>query len=88
MQQSIEVRVEIFREGDLYVGICPELDVSSFGETIESAKQSLREAVSAFIEECEEMGTLAEVLEEAGFTQQDARWLPRQPVATELVGIG
>ena len=67
MNQDIVVRAEIFREGDLYVGVCPDLDVSSFGETIEEARRSLREALEAFIEECKAMGTLAEVLEEAGF---------------------
>jgi hypothetical protein len=34
------------------------------------------------------MGTLDEVLEEAGFTQEAGRWLPRQPVSAELVPIG
>jgi predicted RNase H-like HicB family nuclease len=80
--------VEIFREGDLYVGLCPDLEVSSFGETLEEAKHSLHEALEAFIEECEAMGTLGEVLKEAGFTQQDENWLPRQPVSAELVSVG
>jgi predicted RNase H-like HicB family nuclease len=88
MNQFIVVRAEIFREGDLYVGVCPDLDVSSFGETIEEARRSLREALEAFIEECKAMGTLAEVLEEAGFARQDGNWLPRQPVAAELVSVG
>ena len=88
MKQSIIVRVEIFREGDLYVGVCPDLDVSSFGETVAGAKESLREALEAFVEECEAMGTLTEVLEEAGFTREDGYWLPRQPVAAELVPVG
>jgi predicted RNase H-like HicB family nuclease len=69
--QRIEVRIEIFQEGDLYVGLCPALDVSSFGETPEAAKQSVQEALEAFFEECEAMGTLAEVLQEAGFIQKD-----------------
>ena len=88
MKQYIVARAEIFREGDLYVGVCPDLDVSSFGETIEEARQSLREALMAFIEECEAMGTLAEVLQEAGFARQDRSWLPRQPVSAELVSVG
>lgn len=88
MQQHIVIRAEIFREGDLYVGVCPDLDVSSFGETLEEAKQSLREALQAFIEECGAIGTLVEVLEEAGFVRQDGSWLPRQPVSAELVSIG
>ncbi|MDH7578568.1 MAG: type II toxin-antitoxin system HicB family antitoxin [Bacillota bacterium] len=88
MKQRVVVRVEIFREGDLYVGLCPDLEVSSFGETITEAKDSLREALEAFLEECEAMGTLEEVLEEAGYLRQDGTWLPRQPVSAELVALG
>ncbi len=88
MQQRLVARLEIFREGDLYVGLCRDLEVSSFGETIEEAKQSLIEALGAFLEECEAMGTLEEVLEEAGFVLQEGQWLPRQPVAAELVAFG
>lgn len=55
MLKNIQVKCEIFRENDLYVGICPELNVSSFGETIEEAKASLQEALMVFLEECEEM---------------------------------
>jgi predicted RNase H-like HicB family nuclease len=88
MKKDIILRIEIVREGDLFVGICPDLQISSFGETIEEARRSVREAVEAFIEECESMGTLDEVLEEAGFTQEAGRWQPRQPVSAELVPIG
>jgi len=35
----------IFKEEDLYVGLCPELNVSSFGDTTEEAVISLQEAV-------------------------------------------
>ena len=64
MKNGIVVRSEIFREDDLYVAICPDLDVSSYGETENEARISLREAVEAFLEECENMGTLEEVLDE------------------------
>jgi predicted RNase H-like HicB family nuclease len=87
MRQRIVVRAEIFREGDLYVGLCPDLDVSSFGETIEEARKSLREALEAFLEECERMDSLTAILEEAGFAHSDANWLPRQPIAAELVPV-
>ncbi len=81
------VRIETFQEGDQYVGICPDLDVSSFGDTVEGARQSVREAVAAFLEECEAMGTLEEVLEEAGFVRQGINWVPRQPISAELIAI-
>jgi len=70
MTKRVVFRAEFFREDDLYVGLAPELDVSSFGESLDEAKLSLKEAVEAFLEECEEMGTLDEVLQEAGFYWQ------------------
>jgi predicted RNase H-like HicB family nuclease len=86
--QRIVYRAEFFREGELYVALAPELNVSSFGETLDGAKRSIREAVEAFVEECERMGTLEEVMEEAGFAKKDDQWLPRQPVAAELLTVG
>jgi predicted RNase H-like HicB family nuclease len=40
----------IQREGEGYVALCPELDVASQGDTIESARENLREAVELFFE--------------------------------------
>ncbi len=85
--QQLNIKVEVFKEDDLYVALCPSLNVSSFGETIEEAKKSLIEAVEIFIEECSEMGTLEEVLEESGFTRKDQDWLPRQAVFEERVAL-
>jgi predicted RNase H-like HicB family nuclease len=38
------------REGDVYVALCPELDIASQGGTIEQATANLREAVALFLE--------------------------------------
>jgi predicted RNase H-like HicB family nuclease len=43
---NISVRIEIFKEGDVYVALSPELNASSFGETIEDAKKSFMETIS------------------------------------------
>ena len=64
MSASITYRVEVFKEGDQYVSLCPELNVSSFGDTEEEAEAALREAVQLFVEQCDEMGTFEEILEE------------------------
>ena len=40
----------IEREGDGYVSLCPELDIASQGETIEQARENLREALELFFE--------------------------------------
>lgn len=38
------------REGNLYVALCPELDVASQGSTVEEATANLKEAVELFLE--------------------------------------
>lgn len=40
----------IHREGDGFVSLCPELDIASQGDTVEEAKNNLREALELFFE--------------------------------------
>ncbi len=40
----------IEREGEGYVSLCPELDIASQGDTIEAARDNLREALELFFE--------------------------------------
>ena len=40
----------IEREEGGFVSLCPELDIASQGETIEEARQNLREALELFFE--------------------------------------
>jgi predicted RNase H-like HicB family nuclease len=40
----------IQREGDMYVSLCPELDIASQGISIEEARNNLREALELFFE--------------------------------------
>ena len=90
MKYDILVRIETFKEGNQYVSLCPELNVSSFGDTIEGSEKSLQEALNLFIEEIEEMGTLEEILEEAGFVRlpgTPVKWAPREPVKTEIIEL-
>ncbi len=84
---KISVRIEIFKEEDVYVALSPELNVSSFGETIEDTKKSVKEAIEAFIEECERMGTLEDILEESGFSKTNDSWESRKPVAEEALAF-
>ena len=83
----ITLEVKVFKEGDVYVAICPELNVSSFGDDIANAKKSLREALEAFLEECEIMGTLEEVLDEARFVKGKDIWVPEEPVIKEKMAL-
>jgi predicted RNase H-like HicB family nuclease len=38
------------KEGNLYVALCPELDIASQGATVEEATVNLKEAVELFLE--------------------------------------
>ena len=64
--REIRYRAEVFEEDGQYVAVSPELNVSSFGSTAERATDSLQEAVEAFLEGCDSLGTLEQVLEELG----------------------
>jgi predicted RNase H-like HicB family nuclease len=48
MQKQLTAIIE--REGDGYVSLCPELDVASQGDSIEEARENLREALELFFE--------------------------------------
>ena len=48
MQKQFTAIIE--REDDGYVALCPELDIASQGDTIEEARENLREALALFFE--------------------------------------
>lgn len=48
MQKQLTAIIE--READGYVSFCPELDIASQGDTIEEARENLREALELFFE--------------------------------------
>ncbi|MBL8290734.1 MAG: hypothetical protein JNN08_02795 [Bryobacterales bacterium] len=64
---EIQFTTRIFKEGRTFVAHALELDVSSCGGTKDRARRNLKEAVRLFLEEAEKMGTLEQILEEAGF---------------------
>jgi predicted RNase H-like HicB family nuclease len=85
--QTIRMKLEIFQEDDMYVALAPDLNVSSFGDTPENAQASAQEALTAFIEECARMGTLQDVLEEAGFVKTKGGYEPRQPLIETQIAL-
>jgi predicted RNase H-like HicB family nuclease len=48
MQKQLTAFIE--REGSGYVSLCPELDIASQGNSIEDARENLREALELFFE--------------------------------------
>ncbi|MEK9165565.1 MAG: type II toxin-antitoxin system HicB family antitoxin [Patescibacteria group bacterium] len=82
---TIKLKTQFFKEDGVMVGVAPELNVSSFGENLREARRSLAEAIEGFLETCRDLGTLEEVLEEAGFnTRQDKYiWEPSKIIRQE-----
>jgi len=50
MQKKHQFTAVIEREDNMYVALCPELDIASQGETVEKARMNLKEAIELFFE--------------------------------------
>jgi predicted RNase H-like HicB family nuclease len=72
--QDFSFDTHIFKEGDLFVAYVPALDVSSCGETDEEARHNIQDAVRGFLATSADMGTLVEILLEAGYQREGGRW--------------
>jgi predicted RNase H-like HicB family nuclease len=48
IKQKFTVIIE--KEDNGYVSLCPELDIASQGDTIEEARDNLKEAIELFLE--------------------------------------
>lgn len=64
---NIEYTVQIWKEGNQFVAHAMPLDVMSSGDTPDSARRALDEAVHLFLVTAAEHGTLEEILEETGY---------------------
>ncbi len=81
---KIRLTEEIWKEGNMYVSYCPELDIASCGEDIQQAKKNLVEAITINMEETRKMGTFDQFLEECGLEKNEEDILS---VRKELVGF-
>jgi predicted RNase H-like HicB family nuclease len=80
---KLKLTEELWKEGNMYVSYCPELDIASCGETVDQAKQNLKEVILINLEEAQKLGTLDSLLQDAGFDDtQDVLTLRK-----ELVGF-
>ena len=84
---GISFAVQVWKEGKAYVAYAPDLDVSSCGDSVREAKSRLREAVELFLQEAARMGTLAEILSEAGFEKRGTIFRPRRILVREKIHL-
>jgi predicted RNase H-like HicB family nuclease len=79
----LKLTEELWKEGNMYVSYCPELDISSCGESVDQAKKNLMEVILINLEEAQKMGTFDRLLEEAGFDETQGTLALRK----ELIGF-
>ena len=80
---DIEYTVQIWKEGDQFVAHAMPLDVMSSGTTPEEARKALDEAVRLFLVTATDIGTLKEILLEAGYEFSKGKWVGPSWVAVE-----
>ena len=80
--EGLPFTVRLFKEGETYIAHVPELDVSSCADTVQQVKKNINDAVLLLLESAADMGTLEEILEEAGYHLKGQPWQ-----APELVSL-
>jgi predicted RNase H-like HicB family nuclease len=80
---KLKLTEELWKEGNMYVSYCPELDIASCGENVDQAKKNLKEVILINLEEAKKLGTIDDLLQEAGFDEAQGILASRK----ELVGF-
>ena len=85
---NVEFDTIVFQEGKVFVAYSPKLDVSSCGSSVDEARRNLKTAVRLFLEEAEKMGTLEDILCEAGYEMASyGAWTAPRLIATEHMSL-
>ena len=79
----LKLTEELWKEGNMYVSFCPELDIASCGENVDQAKKNLKEVILINIQEARKLGTLDDLLRDCGFDEVQGILASRK----ELVGF-
>ncbi len=79
-QGRIVYQIQESRSGKVHQAVCAELLVTAFGDSPEEARESLRAQVAQYLEDCDALGSLDEVLIEAGFYFDGDAWVSNEVV--------
>jgi predicted RNase H-like HicB family nuclease len=82
---GLPLTFRVWKESGAYVAHSPELDISSCGDSRRQARERLSEAITLFLQEAARMGTLSEILEEAGFRRKGRGYASRRVLIEEKV---
>lgn len=66
-QMKLKFSEEVWKEGNMFVGYAPELDIAACGENPEQARTNLLEVIQINFDEMRKSGNLDHFLRDAGF---------------------
>lgn len=73
---TADVLVMIGKEGDYFVAFCPAFQISSFGKTIDEAREYFTDALDVFIKDVMKKGTLERCLIDLGWSLKRDNYEP------------
>jgi len=80
---NIDYTVQIWQEGVQFIAHAMPLDIMSSGTTPQQAREALQEAVELFFATASEIGSLSDILAEAGYEYQEGAWISPTWIAVE-----
>ncbi len=83
-----QITLQISREDDCFVAYCPELELSSHGESPAEARKNFSEVLEIFLDDILERGTFEKVLQECGWIEIKKnstlpQWVPPAVISRE-----
>lgn len=83
---ELQLSVLVFQEGEFYVSYCPSLEMTSYGDSIQDAKDAFDEAMRIYFEDCQKNKTLQQDLISHGwkFIQHNNDIKPEPPSQVQL----
>lgn len=84
---EIQFTTRIFKEGRTYVTHALELDISACAASQDKATRNLKEAVRLFLQEAEKMGTLEQIVEEAGYSKGKQKLAPPKVISVQCMSL-
>jgi predicted RNase H-like HicB family nuclease len=72
---NIDYTVQIWQEGSQFIAHAMPLDIMSSGSTPQDSREALQEAIELFFATASELGTLSDILAEAGYKYHEGVWI-------------
>jgi len=81
---EVQLSLLVYKQGDYYMALCPSLDLSSYGDSVEDALVGFEGAMQIYLEHCVETGTLEADLKNHGWQIAELPTRFRQPARVTL----